>query len=102
MAGITVVHDGDFIGVTSADPQKLAAAAEAIKAEWKTEQQPGAPGPVHYLKSHPRRQTASRRESATSAIDEASAIPTESRGAPTPSYIAPHPAGTSAQRSPLE
>jgi len=46
-------NDGDFIGVTSADPQKLAAAAEAIKAEWKTEQQPGARDLFTYLKSHP-------------------------------------------------
>ena len=53
MPGITVVHDGDFIGIAAADPQKLPAAAEAIKAEWKAEPQPSSRELYSYLKSHP-------------------------------------------------
>jgi nicotinate dehydrogenase subunit B len=71
--GITVVHDGDFIGVASADPQKLAAAADAIKAQWKADPQPGARDIFAYLKNHPAEANrgAGAESSTTSAIDEA-------------------------------
>ena len=49
--GVTVVHDGDFIGVASADPGKLRQAAEAIKAQWKTEPQPSSRELFSYLKT---------------------------------------------------
>ncbi len=34
--GVTVVHDGDFLGVACADSSKLPAAAAAIKAQWSS------------------------------------------------------------------
>ena len=34
--GVTVVHDGDFLGVACNDSSKLLAAAAAIKAQWST------------------------------------------------------------------
>jgi nicotinate dehydrogenase subunit B len=72
MPGITVVHDGDFIGVASTDPQKLSAAADAIKAEWKTEQQPSASELFSYLKTHPAEANrGAGAETSSSAIDEA-------------------------------
>jgi isoquinoline 1-oxidoreductase len=35
MPGVTVVRDGDFIGVTAPDERKAAAAAAAVKVEWR-------------------------------------------------------------------
>jgi len=53
MPGVTVVHDGEFIGVASADPQKLVAAMAAVKAEWKAEPQPGSREIFSYIKTQP-------------------------------------------------
>lgn len=53
MAGVTVVHDGEFIGVASADPQKLVAAAAAVKAEWNAEPQTNWRDIFTYIKAHP-------------------------------------------------
>ena len=36
IAGVTVVHDGDFLGIACADSSKLAPAAAAIKAQWSS------------------------------------------------------------------
>ena len=36
MPGVTVVHDGEFLGVACADSSKLAQAAAAIQAQWST------------------------------------------------------------------
>jgi nicotinate dehydrogenase subunit B len=35
MSGVTVVHDGDFVGVTAPDPQTAEKALAALKAHWK-------------------------------------------------------------------
>lgn len=70
MAGITVVHDGDFIGVASADPQKLPAAVDGVKAEWKAQsEQPSSREIFTYLKAHPAE--ANRGGAESSGIDEA-------------------------------
>ena len=50
--GITVVHEGNFVGVAGPDEQSLARAAGAIKAEWSTEPQPSDRELFAYLKSH--------------------------------------------------
>lgn len=39
--GVTVVRDGDFIGIAAPDPQSLARAEKAIAVHWKTPAQPG-------------------------------------------------------------
>ena len=52
MPGVTVVRDGDFVGVTAADPVTARRAVAAIRADWDKP----APGPVDlaaYLRSHP-------------------------------------------------
>ena len=49
--GVTVVHDGDFLGVASADADALRKAAESIRTEWKEEQQPGARDLFTYLRA---------------------------------------------------
>jgi len=52
MPGVTVVRDGDFVGVTAGDPLTARRAVAAIKADWDMP----APGPADlagYLRSHP-------------------------------------------------
>jgi nicotinate dehydrogenase subunit B len=52
MPGVTVVRDGEFIGVTAGDPVTARRAVAAIRADWD---QPG-PGPADletYLRTHP-------------------------------------------------
>lgn len=41
ISGVTVVRDGDFIGIAATDPQTLARAEKAIAVHWKTPAQPG-------------------------------------------------------------
>jgi CO/xanthine dehydrogenase Mo-binding subunit len=52
MPGITVVHDGDFIGVAAPDSWSAERAVEAIKAEWKVPPQPSNQQLVDYLKKN--------------------------------------------------
>jgi nicotinate dehydrogenase subunit B len=40
MPGVTVVHDGNFVGVAAPSVEVAAKAIEAIKAEWKSDPQP--------------------------------------------------------------
>ena len=52
MPGVTVVRDGDFVGVTAANSLTARRAVAAIKADWDVP----APGPADlagYLRSHP-------------------------------------------------
>ncbi len=42
ISGVTVVRDGDFIGVAATDPLLLARAEKAIAVHWKAPGQPGA------------------------------------------------------------
>jgi nicotinate dehydrogenase subunit B len=42
MSGVTVVRDGDFIGITASEPSLLARAEKAIAVHWKAPGQPGA------------------------------------------------------------
>ncbi len=51
MAGVTVVRDGEFLGVTAADPQTARRAVAAINAEW--DQPPPGPADLEtYLRTH--------------------------------------------------
>jgi isoquinoline 1-oxidoreductase len=52
MRGITVVHEGNFVGLAGPDEQALARAAAAIKAEWNAEPQPSDKELFAYLKTH--------------------------------------------------
>lgn len=52
MPGVVVVHDGDFIGVAAPDELTAERAAAAIKAEWKTTQQPSSSDLFNYLKKN--------------------------------------------------
>jgi isoquinoline 1-oxidoreductase len=49
MEGVTVVQDGDFVGVTAATSWAAAKALEAIKAEWVSEEHPDSENLAEYL-----------------------------------------------------
>ncbi|MDB6016764.1 MAG: aldehyde oxidase and xanthine dehydrogenase, molybdopterin binding [Pedosphaera sp.] len=52
MEGVTVVHDGDFIGVAAPDVQLATRAIEAIHAEWTTQPQPSSTEIFDYLRKN--------------------------------------------------
>jgi nicotinate dehydrogenase subunit B len=52
MPGVTVVRDGDFIGVTAPDQQTALRAEKAIAVHWKAPGQPGAEELFDYLKKN--------------------------------------------------
>jgi isoquinoline 1-oxidoreductase len=51
--GVTVVHDGNFIGVAAPDEQVAERALDAIQAEWKVPAQPSSRELFAYLKKSP-------------------------------------------------
>jgi nicotinate dehydrogenase subunit B len=51
--GVTVVHDGDFIGVAASSPETASRAAAAIRAEWKSQPQISQKELFGYLKKNP-------------------------------------------------
>jgi len=53
--GITVVREGDFIGITAPDPQTAANALARIDAQWETSPQPSNAEIFTYLKENARR-----------------------------------------------
>ena len=55
LPGITVVRDGDFLGVTAPSALQAARARDAIRAEWKTSEQPKAAELFEVLKKAPAR-----------------------------------------------
>ena len=55
MPGVTVVRDGDFIGVVAPDQQTAIRAEKSIAVHWKAPGQPGAEELFDYLKKNRRR-----------------------------------------------
>jgi nicotinate dehydrogenase subunit B len=54
IAGVTVVRDGDFVGVVASTDRAAVRAAAAVKATWRTpEGQPSSQTIFEYLKAHP-------------------------------------------------
>src|SRR5262249_14610568 len=53
MPGVTVVREGDFVGVAAATEHAAERALAAIRAEWKTPSQPSSDELFKYLKEHP-------------------------------------------------
>jgi CO/xanthine dehydrogenase Mo-binding subunit len=53
MAGVKVVHDGDFIGLVAPDEYTARKAVGAIQTKWDVPPQQGNDGLFAYLKSHP-------------------------------------------------
>jgi CO/xanthine dehydrogenase Mo-binding subunit len=52
MPGVTVVHDGDFVGVAAPKEFEAAHAAAAVQARWNTTPQPSSAELFECLKSH--------------------------------------------------
>jgi len=53
MQSVTVVHDGNFVGVTAPDPRRAQEALTALSAEWKsTPAQTSSDDLFEYLKNH--------------------------------------------------
>jgi len=52
-AGVTVVHDGEFVGVAAGSPVAAHAALAEVDAEWELEAQPGEREIEQYLRAHP-------------------------------------------------
>ena len=52
IAGVTVVRDGEFVGVTAPNGQVASRAVAAIRAEWKTTPQPSAAEIFDYFKKN--------------------------------------------------
>ena len=50
--GVTVVHDGNFIGVAAPNSQLASSAAAAIRAEWKADPQPSNKDLFEYLRKN--------------------------------------------------
>ena len=50
--GVTVVHDGNFVGVAAPSESAARAAAAAIHAEWKSDPQPSSKELFEYLKKN--------------------------------------------------
>jgi len=51
--GVTVVHDGNFVGVAAPSTAQAEAAVAAIQAEWKAEPQPSNKELFDYLRKNP-------------------------------------------------
>ena len=58
MAGVTVVRDGDFIGVTAPSEELATHAAAAIKTEWTAAPQPSSSNVFDYLRNNPEKAAA--------------------------------------------
>ena len=50
--GVTIVHDGNFVGVAAPSSQAAEAAVKAIRAEWKSEPQPSNKELFDYLRKN--------------------------------------------------
>lgn len=64
--GVTVVNDGNFVGVAAPSAEIAARAVEAIRAEWKTKPQPSDKELFEYLKKN----EADRKDSTQNASPE--------------------------------
>src|SRR5262249_14389381 len=53
LPGVTVVHEGDFVGVVARTEHDAGRALAAVQADWKTTKQPSHEELFTYLKEHP-------------------------------------------------
>src|SRR6266542_1825234 len=61
LPGVTVVHEGEFVGVAAADRRAATQALAAIRAEWTASTQIATQDLYAYLKSHPAPQMQNQR-----------------------------------------
>ena len=53
LAGVTVVHEGEFVGVAAPDSETCVRALQAVEVEWELPEGPGDDELAEYLRSHP-------------------------------------------------
>ena len=68
LAGVTVVRDGNFVGVAAADEQTASRAIAAMRAEWKTTPQPSTPRLFDLLKKGREPQVITERGSVAEGV----------------------------------
>ncbi len=68
--GVTVVRDGNFLGVAAPSEETAARAAAAIKMEWKSEPQPSNKELFDYLKRNAEAQSGRQGAFQTGSIDD--------------------------------
>src|SRR5262249_25698034 len=76
MSGVTVVRDGEFLGVVAPTPELAAQAATAVHAQWKAEPQPSNKELFEYLRKNQTEAddpTAARSKYETGDVDKAMA-----------------------------
>ncbi len=77
--GVTVVHDGDFVGVAAPDELAAAKAIESIKANWAQKEQISSSQLFEYLKANPTEADESRGVGTTGATKDDSAKTSDKR-----------------------
>ena len=85
MPGVTVVRDGDFIGVAASSEEFATRAAAAIKTEWNAVPQPSSDNVFDYLRNNPEKSEKS------GAISQVSAPSNVTTATYTVAYIAHAP-----------
>ena len=71
MPGVTVVRDGDFVGVAAADRSTAERAAAAVRAQWNTPAQPSESELFDYLKTHEQKEKDPDDEIVKGSVEEA-------------------------------
>jgi nicotinate dehydrogenase subunit B len=73
MPGVTVVRDGDFVGVAAADRSTAERAAAAVRAQWNAPAQPSESELFDYLKTHEQKEKDPDDEIIKGSVEEARA-----------------------------
>jgi nicotinate dehydrogenase subunit B len=91
--GVTVVHDGDFVGVAAPDARRAAQALAALRAEWSWSDQPSDRDLEQYLRTHldepaPRGRPAAQTQDVGDVDQALASAPLRSEATYTVAYIA--------------
>ncbi len=91
--GVTVVHDGDFVGVAAPDARRAAQALAALRAEWSSSDQPSDRDLEQYLRTHldeqaPRGRPAAQTQDVGDVDQALASAPIRSEATYTVAYIA--------------
>jgi isoquinoline 1-oxidoreductase len=81
---VTVVRDGDFLGVTAPSQQQASRALEAIRAEWKTTPQVSGKDLFEHLKKQPQAGRGTETRGTTAGVTAAQPVVTNTVAKPAP------------------
>lgn len=91
MSGVTVVQDGDFVGVTANTPQAAGRALAALKAEWQQHTTPQPSDAALYSLLRPQNSAANSNDKIDKSIPGTPAEAAQIQGTYTVAYIAHAP-----------